>query len=558
MKRIITYLTSVIITVLALSQGTFFSSNVCAASSNPIPDGWYMVVSGNSEDRVLDINGWGQNNGTNLETYYRNNTTNQRFHVVYQGNGYYTLCAMHSGKYIHTSDERYKKANAHQWEGAHTNAQWAFESAGGGYYYLKNRNSGAYLDNSGGNTQPGNNVITYPFNGSNAQKWRFVSTSGTEAYEKKTIEDGDYMLESGNDCNRVLDLHNWDQNNGGNLEIYQKNGTSNQIYHLHYMNNGYYSIMVRHSNKYIHAQGSNSQTDNVHQWEGTGSNNAFWSLEPAGNNYYYLRCKSGNYLDNSGGRTNNGNNVITYNFNGSGAQKWKLIPASSIEDSTSSAETYYTTANLNLRKGRGTSYKKILVIPKNSAVSVESNSISGGWGKVTYNGYAGYCSMSYLTKTGNKPSNDNITSDGGNRIFTEAYSHLDKKYGDFKGLGFHSHKWCADFVSYCAQKVGQSEAIPRNASVSGLRDEIKKAGGTEYSKASVIKAEYTPVKGDIIIFKDSGASHVGIVDYTSGGMIYYVDGNNVTNGKGENSCVHYSKCSVSKNTFTCVLKPKYR
>lgn len=558
MKKIIAYLTSFVIAILVFSQDNFFISNVYAAPSNPIPDGWYMVVSGNSEDRVLDINGWGKDNGTNLEIYYRNNTTNQRFHVVYQGNGYYTLCAMHSGKYIHTSDERYKNANAHQWESAHTNAQWAFESAGEGYYYLRNRSSGAYLDNSGGNTRPGNNVITYSFNGSNAQKWRFVSTIGTEVYENKTIENGDYMLESGNDSNRVLDLHNWDQNNGGNLEIYQKNGTLNQICHINYMDNGYYSLMIRHSNKYIHAQGSNSQTDNVHQWEGTDSNNALWSFEPAGDNYYYIRCKSGNYLDNSGGRTDNGNNVITYSFNGSGAQKWKLIPASSKEDSTSSAEKYYTTANLNLRKGRGTNYKKILVIPQNSTVSVASNSISEGWGKVTYNGYTGYCSMSYLTKAGTNPSNGNSTSNGGNQIFTEACSHLGKKYGDFEGLGFHSHKWCADFVSWCAQNVGQSKAIPQNASVSGLREAIKKAGGTEYSKASVKNAEYTPVKGDIIIFKSNNASHVGIVDNISNGRIYYIDGNNTSDGNGSNSCVHYSDCSVSEKTFTCVLKPDYR
>ena len=401
MKKIISFLMTCMLTTLFLIQGSPLCTSVSAASSNPIPDGWYMIVSGNSEERVLDINSWNQNDGGNLETYYRNNTTNQRFKVVYQGNGYYTLCAMHSGKYIHTADERYHNANVHQWTGAVGNAQWAFESAGNGYYYLRNRNSGAYLDNSGGSTKPGNNVITYSFNGSNAQKWRFVSTVGTEAYEKRMIDDGYYMLQSGNNNDRVLDINNWNQNNGGNLEIYQKNGTTNQTFYLRYMDNGYYSIMAQHSNKYIHAKGTNSQTDNVHQWEGTASNNAMWSLEPAGDNYYFLRCKSGNYLDNSGGRSDNGNNVITYNYNGSAAQKWKLIPSSPGSDQQSASfETYFTTANLRMRKGRGTSYDRIITIPKNSAVSVESGSVSNGWGKVTYNGYTGYCSMSYLTKKG--------------------------------------------------------------------------------------------------------------------------------------------------------------
>ena len=118
--------------------------------------------------------------------------------------------------------------------------------------------------------------------------------------------------------------------------------------------------------------------------------------------------------------------------------------------------------------------------------------------------------------------------------------------------------WCADFVSWCACNAGQSDAIPWNASVSGLRSAIKDAGGKEYSKSEVKDGAYVPVKGDIIIFKSNGASHVGIVDYTSDGRIYYIDGNNTTYGNGNNSSVHYSDCSVSKKTFTCVLKPNYR
>ena len=152
----------------------------------------------------------------------------------------------------------------------------------------------------------------------------------------------------------------------------------------------------------------------------------------------------------------------------------------------------------------------------------------------------------------------NYATGGGEAVYNEASSHLDKKYGRFDGLGFHWRAWCADFVSWCASNAGQSDAIPWNSSVSGLRSDIKNAGGTEYSKSQVKNGEYTPVKGDIIIFKSNGASHVGIVDYTSDGRIYYIDGNNTTYGKGNNSCVHYSDCSVSKKTFTCVLRPDYR
>ncbi len=163
-----------------------------------------------------------------------------------------------------------------------------------------------------------------------------------------------------------------------------------------------------------------------------------------------------------------------------------------------------------------------------------------------------------LIKSNDERNENNYVSNGGEAVYNEASTHLDRKYGEFDEFGFHWRAWCADFVSWCASNAGQSDAIPWNASVSGLRDAIKNAGGTEYSKSSVKNGEYVPIKGDIIIFKSNGASHVGIVDYCSNGKIYYIDGNNTTNGNGNNSCVHYSSCKTSKKTFTCVLRPNYR
>ena len=85
-----------------------------------------------------------------------------------------------------------------------------------------------------------------------------------------------------------------------------------------------------------------------------------------------------------------------------------------------------------------------------------------------------------------------------------------------------------------------------------------KAGGTEYSKAQIQKGNYTPVRGDIIIFKSNGDSHVGIVDKAENGKIYYIDGNNTTYGNGNNACLHYSNRAYSYAGFTCVVKPKYK
>lgn len=68
------------------------------------------------------------------------------------------------------------------------------------------------------------------------------------------------------------------------------------------------------------------------------------------------------------------------------------------------ATSAYTTGNylisersgVNLRAGAGTGYKKLTAIPYNKVVKVTS--VSGSWGKVTYNGKTGWIALQYATK----------------------------------------------------------------------------------------------------------------------------------------------------------------
>ena len=102
----------------------------------------------------------------------------------------------------------------------------------------------------------------------------------------------------------------------------------------------------------------------------------------------------------------------------------------------------------------------------------------------------------------------NYATGGGEAVYNEASSHLDKKYGRFDGLGFHWRAWCADFVSWCASNAGQSDAIPWNASVSGLRSAIKNAGGTEYSKSQVKNGESSFSRATVQAMSESSITPV--------------------------------------------------
>lgn len=94
--------------------------------------------------------------------------------------------------------------------------------------------------------------------------------------------------------------------------------------------------------------------------------------------------------------------------------------------------------------------------------------------------------------------------------------------------------WCAVFVSWCADQAGCLSAIGgKTASVSTLRDNFIAAG--KYKKKG---SGYIPKAGDIMIQKDSGASHTGIVYDCNGSTFYTIEGN---------ASDQVKKCSYSLN-----------
>jgi len=83
---------------------------------------------------------------------------------------------------------------------------------------------------------------------------------------------------------------------------------------------------------------------------------------------------------------------VTYN----GVTGYCSMTYMQIISSSSTAYNYKTTANLNMRTGRGTKYKILATIPKSTSLKITD--IAGNWGKTTYKSYTGYVNMSYVTK----------------------------------------------------------------------------------------------------------------------------------------------------------------
>lgn len=129
------------------------------------------------------------------------------------------------------------------------------------------------------------------------------------------------------------------------------------------------------------------------------------------------------------------------------------------------------------------------------------------------------------------------------------------KYGSW--YGFHD-EWCAMFVSWCANQAGVSTSvIPKFAGCTTGMGQFKNMGVFKYSPT--YGGSYTPKAGDLIFFGYSSTSsyHVGIVEYTSGGKVYTVEGNTYGYESNYQDAVLRCSYSLSSSKIIGYATPKY-
>lgn len=100
-------------------------------------------------------------------------------------------------------------------------------------------------------------------------------------------------------------------------------------------------------------------------------------------------------------RESNGFRSITYN----GREGWAFVTYLAIAEAPASPRTAATTTDsLNLRTGPGTSYPVMVVMPVGTQVTLTGRN-SNGFQSLTYSGFSGWASASYLQVQGTTPQN---------------------------------------------------------------------------------------------------------------------------------------------------------
>ncbi|GAA4306843.1 LamG-like jellyroll fold domain-containing protein [Aestuariibaculum suncheonense] len=149
----------------------------------PIINGRYKLINRNQTSQVLDVNGAGSTDGTNVQIKEYLGQTSQQWDVIPVSSriggdfSYFSISPVNApDKTLDVNNWSLDNAgNIHLWTNASGgNQQWYLEYQDDGWFLIRSRHSALCLSVTGENNFDGANVIQYEYNGSLGQQWRFL------------------------------------------------------------------------------------------------------------------------------------------------------------------------------------------------------------------------------------------------------------------------------------------------------------------------------------------------------------------------------------------------
>ena len=309
-------------------------SEMSSGYDRVLPDGDYMIVSAADPRYFLDIAGGdaAAANGANVQIYgpSTGNPAAPDVWTITYSDGFYTIRQKDSTAALDvTGGNRDIGANVGVWQKNNNSSQkWAVSvinwSEKG--YRIQSKCSGMSLDIAGGTIASGTNIRQYTGNTSNAQRWLFIP------YEPgRPVADGRYMLISGMDAHVEMDVpgNTGDIADGTSLQIWD-DGTDNRYnsFDVRYAGDGYYNLVHAASGKYMGVKGAATENyADIQLSAPDGSNSQKWCMIAQNGGYMLVNRHSGLTVDVESGKTENATNVRQHFYNGSNAQTWKFVKA---------------------------------------------------------------------------------------------------------------------------------------------------------------------------------------------------------------------------------------
>lgn len=295
-------------------------------NSSEIQEGVYAIKTALNENYVLDVSGAAMSNSANIQIWNDAYERQQRFYIKKAEDNCYIITAEHSGKSIDVKNaEKINGTNLQQFQFNNSDAQkWIIRYDNDGYYSIMSKCNGLYVDVTNAQAKNGANVHLFEGNGTKAQKFK-LDRMDLPKQSKLDLKEGRYIIETGVNEKKVLDVSGGSTYNNANIQIWDNANVTQQRFDIKY-ENGFYSIKSEKTGKSLDALNIGiKNSTNIQQYDYVGNLAQQWIISDAGNGYYNIISKySGLYLDINGGENRNGANVQLYQGNGTKAQKFKL------------------------------------------------------------------------------------------------------------------------------------------------------------------------------------------------------------------------------------------
>ena len=159
-----------------------FNSTEVIEGTRSINDGIYKISSYENKNSALDISGASKDDRANVQLWSYCNVLQQKFRITYDGNGYYSIKNVNSGKFLDVAGGVARNGtNVQQYEGNNSLAQkWIIRKNNDNSFNIISACDDMFLDMSNGSTTNGTNIQIYRQNNTNAQKFYFEQVTAIE------------------------------------------------------------------------------------------------------------------------------------------------------------------------------------------------------------------------------------------------------------------------------------------------------------------------------------------------------------------------------------------
>lgn len=288
------------------------------------PEGTFFISYAANPNYRLDVQNASADNGANLSLHVANGGANQQFALRKNGDGYYTVTNVHSGKQLDTADgSKANGANIQQWGGTGVNQNWSIIPNTDRSYSFVSRANNRYMDLSNGSVANNTNIQCCANNRSAAQKW--------DLHKVNSVANGTYLIGFAGDTGYSMDVNGQSLNNSAELHLWKTHGGKSQRFTFTSTGGGYYKITNVNSGKVMDARYAEAANGTIiQQYSDNNTASQRWLLlRNLDDTYTFVSALGGYVVDLDCGVAENGRRIDLWSAHNSISQKWHLTATTS-------------------------------------------------------------------------------------------------------------------------------------------------------------------------------------------------------------------------------------